>query len=171
MLSNPKIEKRATQVLQTHGFTNVPIDIFGVAKALSIKASFEEMEDEVSGLLLVENGVASIAVNKGHHPNRQRFTTAHECAHYLLHSANRDHLFVDKAYYRNSTSSAGFDPREIEANAFAAALLMPKWLLKEELKAHDPITDLDIYRLAVRFGVSEQAMTLRLVKLNCIEPQ
>lgn len=171
MPSYREIEKRAKQVLKAGGFNSVPIDIYGVAESLGIQVCFEEMENEVSGLLLVENGEATIAVNQAHHPNRQRFTTAHECAHFLLHSAGRDHLFIDEAYFRNSASSAGLDRREIEANAFAAMLLMPKWLLQQELQGYEKITDLDIYRLAMRFGVSEQAMTLRLVKLEYVEPQ
>ena len=47
---------------------------------------------------------------------------------------------------------------------------MPQSLIEQYLETEAGITDIDVFRLATRFEVSEQAMTLRLVKLNYIEP-
>jgi Zn-dependent peptidase ImmA (M78 family) len=112
----------------------------------------------------------TIAVNKTHHPNRQRFTIAHECGHLHLHADQGDRLWVDKSYstivYRDSTSSTGDKLAEIQANQFAAGLLMPESLLNEDMT--QDLSDVDISRLAVRFRVSEQAMSLRLVSLGML---
>ena len=95
---------------------------------------------------------------------------AHELGHYVLHSQGSDRLFVDAApqvYLRDPAASQGTDSDEIEANRFAASLLMPKTLLRQMVgEGVTPITDLDIYRLALRFEVSDQAMTLRLGSLR-----
>jgi Zn-dependent peptidase ImmA (M78 family) len=59
------------------------------------------------------------------------------------------------------------DHEEIEANRFAAELLMPKDLLEADLdKFEIDIEDAEtIQHMARRYGVSEQAMTLRIVNL------
>lgn len=162
------INAQVRQLLTKHSASSAPVDVYRIIKNERISLSFEEMEDDHSGLLLVENGLAAIAVNSTHHPHRQRFSAAHELGHYILHSKGRDRLFVDKAYRRSLVSSSGTDTDEIEANRFAAALLMPDNLVKQ-YAGNGPITDLDISKLALKFEVSEQAMTLRLVNLNLIE--
>ena len=47
---------------------------------------------------------------------------------------------------------------------------MPGLLIRQHVDAKKGITDIDVFRLSTLFAVSEQAMTLRLVKLNYIEP-
>lgn len=162
-------EKRATRLLAEHGVTEAPVEVEGLAKALGISVRHERLDNDVSGLLLVENGVAKVAINESHHRNRRRFTLAHEIGHVLLH-AEGDRVFVDRRFFRNQWSSKGELREEIEANAFAAALLMPRSLIRRHLEADSGITDVDVFRLATKFQVSEQAMTLRLVKLGYIEP-
>lgn len=168
MHSIETINAKIRQLLAKHAVDSAPVDIYRIIKEEGISFSLEEMEDDHSGVLLVENGVAAIAVNRAHHPHRQRFTAAHELGHYTLHSRGRDRLFVDKAYRRSLVSSSGTDTDEIEANRFAAALLMPDNLIRQDT-GENPITDLDICKLALKFQVSEQAMTLRLVNLGLIE--
>ena len=164
-----RFERRATRLLRGHDVTSPPVDLESIAKALGISVNYERLDNDVSGLLLLENGVARVAINQSHHRNRQRFTLAHEIGHVLLH-ATGDRVFVDRRFFRNEWSSKGELREEIEANAFAASLLMPRSLIEQYLDTESGITDIDVFRLATRFEVSEQAMTLRLVKLNYIEP-
>ena len=83
----------------------------------------------------IRNGVGIIGVNALHHPNRQRFTAAHELAHHELHPDEiRNEVHVDEVFRvlrRDDVAAQGVDWREIEANAFAAELLMPRSLLQE----------------------------------------
>jgi Zn-dependent peptidase ImmA (M78 family) len=164
------MDQTTTQLLRELNLLSVPVDVESVAEKLGARVVYGDLEEDMSGFLLREKGVVTIAVNKLHHPNRQRFTIAHECGHLHLHSDQGDRLWVDKAYstvyYRDATSSTGDKLAEIQANQFAAGLLMPEILLKEYIG--QDLSDVDIFRLALRFQVSEQAMTLRLVSLDLL---
>jgi Zn-dependent peptidase ImmA (M78 family) len=164
------IDKRATDLLRKFGLFKIPVDVEAVAMRLGAAVVLDDMDDDVSGFLLREKSVATIAANKLHHPNRQRFTIAHECGHLLLHADQGDRLWLDKAYFfRDGSSSSGDRLAEIQANQFAAGLLMPEELVRGSLENQSTLSDIDIFRLAIRFGVSEQAMTLRLVSLGLLE--
>ena len=98
----------------------------------------------------------------------------HELGHFLLHK-NSQNLFVEKkVFFRDEESSLGEEKREKEANAFAAALLMPSSFLKTEIdeavnkKSLESDEDL-VHYLSKKFDVSEIAMTYRLVNLNYIQ--
>ncbi len=166
------IDTRATDLLRKLDLFTVPVDVQAVAERLGASVVVDDLDDDVSGFLLREKDVTTIAVNKQHHPNRQRFTIAHECGHLYLHAGKGDGLWVDKAYapifFRDASSSSGDQLAEIQANQFAAGLLMPEELLRANVTGQ--LNDLDISRLAMRFRVSEQAMTLRLVSLDLLEP-
>ena len=77
------------------------------------------------------------------------------------------HAFIA---FRGPTSGSATDPMEIEANQFAAALLMPEDLLAECIAelGEDPDVQIGIPILARRFDVSEQAMLIRLTSLKWI---
>jgi Zn-dependent peptidase ImmA (M78 family) len=94
---------------------------------------------------------AAIWVRSGDAPHRQRFTIAHELGHLLLHEAG--------AEYRDDTFRG--TPKEYEANAFAADLLMPLWMLDPAAAKWGRHPGY----LAQIFGVSEQAMSIRLGRL------
>jgi Zn-dependent peptidase ImmA (M78 family) len=162
-----QIERKSWRLLQEHRLETAPVDVHRLAEELDLDLSFEPMEDDVSAMLLIEDGEGHIVVNKSHHANRQRFSIAHEIGHFLLH-AKGDQLFVDRSFYRNQASSVGESRQEVEANAFAASLLMPSKLVKEDLPDDDD-PELYVARLASTYAVSELAMTYRLVKLRYID--
>ena len=119
-------------------------------------------------MAVIKDGEAIIGVNSLHHPNRQRFTIAHEIGHLVLH---RDLLLegvhVDKEFKlnRNEDSSTGTNLQEVEANQFASELLMPERLIEEALQGKGvDIDDEDglVTELAKKFRVSTGAMKLRL---------
>lgn len=147
-----------------------PVDVAFLAEKAGVNLVYDELDDDVSGFLIKNKGKVFLAVNSNQHPNRQRFSIAHELGHYYLHLNSSSAVFIDKTvYYRNVDSSSGKYQQEIEANAFAADLLMPKGMLEKELeKFGEELTGMDIYRLANRFGVSQQAMELRLQNLGLI---
>ncbi len=64
----------------------------------------------------------------------------------------------------------GEQPSEIEANAFAAELLMPVSFLKRDLEEGDDAVDLSdddaLKSLAAKYRVSVTAMTFRLANLR-----
>lgn len=165
-----KLDAQATALLQRLNLYHVAIDVQAVAEGLGATVAFEELDDDVSGFLLIEKKVATIAINSQHHPNRQRFTLAHECGHLHLHADRGDRLWIDKTlFFRDGRSSSGDQYAEVEANQFAAGLLLPEGLITASLRDVRPISEIDVVRLAMRFGVSERAMTVRLMSLDLIE--
>ncbi len=79
-------------------------------------------------------------------------------------------MHVDKVFavlMRDVDAASGIDAIEIEANRFAAALLMPEFLLRSSLQSR--VLDIDdekpLGELAQRFRVSRQAMEFRLGNL------
>jgi Zn-dependent peptidase ImmA (M78 family) len=113
-------------------------------------------------------------VNSSQHENRQRFTIAHELGHYLLHKGTKLHFDEDfRIDYRDATSSDATKREEVEANGFAAALLMPERILMRDwrrLEPNDKEIPETIRALAKRYRVSHKAMELRLVNLGFISP-
>lgn len=158
--------KQAKLVLNKAGVDAVPVPVEGIAKKFGIVVNHMPLDDDLSGMSFIKDGVAVIVVNSGHHPNRQRFTMAHELAHHILHGDYlRDNVHVDKVIYRNQKSSDGIYQKEIEANAFAAELLMPS----AHLKSYSPVdvnNEAEISRIAKIFKVSLAAMTIRLANLS-----
>lgn len=78
---------------------------------------------------------------------------------------------VDTAFrinLRSPESSTAEDVEEIESNAFAAALLMPEPFLRNDTAGF--VLDVEdaalVQKLAKRYNVSAQAMTVRLINLS-----
>ncbi|MDI3194261.1 ImmA/IrrE family metallo-endopeptidase [Pseudarthrobacter sp. AL07] len=166
------IRKRATQaaaqVLNEHwadefGEIDLPVDATVIAERIGARVFAADLSghDELSGFVYIPPGKErpEITINSSEHIHRRRFTCAHEIGHILdpRIDKNTEHGFMD---HRDSLSSAGTDPREVFANAFAATLLMPsdeiEWLAEE----------LDLYGLAKKFRVSTDAMSNRLATLG-----
>jgi len=164
-----KIDAQAASLLRKLDLLSVPVDVEAVAERLGARVVFEDMEDDVSGFLLRERGESTIAINKQHHPNRQRFTLAHECGHLFLHASQGDRLWLDKTLFFRDGSNSGDQFAEIQANQFAAGLLMPEQLLRENLGEDGPVHDGDVVRLSLKFQVSERAMMVRLMSLGLLQ--
>ena len=166
-MRNPDIAKLADRLLIKAKVVAPPVPVLAIAKSHGINVRFGPLPDDLSGFLVHEKEGTFIGVNSRQAKSRQVFTLAHELGHYLLHpSAN----FVDRKliYFRDSRSAAAVDVKEIQANQFAADLLMPERFVHHYLR--DKTVDLEdesfLTGLAQRFGVSVQALTFRLVNLN-----
>ena len=178
MLSLNQIETRVQRLLNESRIRSAPVRIEKIAKRHGITLKKQTGESNISGALFKNGSVSVIAVNEIHAPSRQRFTIAHELGHYFLHNfeVHFDHDFIseatvykgrEKVFLRNATSSEAKDPKEIEANRFAAALLMPVSLLRKCLKPYSvPLSGKGVEALAEKFRVSQQAMTFRLLNLG-----
>lgn len=159
----------AQRLLEEYG-EHPPVNVRRLAEKLGIEVQDEDLEPHVSGLIVRQPERTVIAVNERHHPNRQRFTIAHELGHYMLHSGGS--VFIDSSpvfFRREDVSSRGVNPEEIQANQFAAELLMPEQEIRELVREPiDAFDDIALRRLAAYFDVSIQAVTIRLVNLRLI---
>lgn len=168
-IDHPAAEAR--RLLSELQIVRAPVPVDKVARHIGAVIKLSPLDEEISGMVFIKEGVPVIGVNSLHHPNRKRFTIAHEIGHLVLHrDAILAHVHVDTRYpipMRDSRASHGIDPKEFEANQFAAELLMPLHLIREHLQ--DDVFDLEdeksIHALAALFKVSKQAMGHRLSSL------
>lgn len=170
-------QEQAKKVLKDLGIKGVPVPVEEIAERLGAKLSFEPFEgkDEISGMLFRDGNRIVIGINSTHANTRQRFTIAHEIGHLVLHKGA---MFVDKTVRlnRDSTSSKAIDPREIEANRFAAELLMPDTAItieaRKRLSRKASVSEAFLVdSLASVFEVSTHAMEIRLTNLGILAPR
>lgn len=167
-----QIVLKAQEVLKEFGITNAPIDVEAIAARMGVTVSYESYKEELSGVLVKEKDRNVIGVNSFHSKTRQRFTIAHEIGHLLL--KHKGEIFVDQTVMkREGRSSQAVDLQEIDANSFAAELLMPEYLVNEAVqkKRAESSSSQLINDLATEFQVSPQAMEYRLTNLGMFMPQ
>jgi len=162
-----RLRRRADELLI--GIAKPPVDLAKIAERLGVEIRPFELGAEVAGILYRDGARKVIVVNHKHSPVRQRFTIAHELGHLVLHKGEPVH--VDEGFrinLRDPRSATAEEVEEIEANAFAANLLMPAAWLKREIDRDqlDPSDEDALGRLATRYGVSLHAMALRLASLS-----
>jgi len=165
----------STDLLEKHNIVNAPVDVEKLAHALHLDVRKDKVEGDISGFLFRDHGKSSaiIGVNSRQHPNRQRFTIAHEIGHFLLHTGDKVH--VDRGFevrLRNDESSKGTDNDEKEANLFAAELLMPKAFVEKDIadiQTVDLMEEKTIKTLADKYQVSTHAFAFRLAYLGYVQ--
>ncbi len=161
----------AQELLEKCNIRSFPVPIEKIAKFLGAQIRFSPLDKDLSGMVYIKDGVPIIGVNALHHPNRQRFTIAHEIAHIILHKEElSEEVHVDKQFpilMRDHLASTGTDQREMAANDFAANLLVPQEALEKALKdiTTDDIDDEPLDDLAKKFKVSRQMLEYRIRNL------
>lgn len=172
-LNREQIEELAQQLLASANVMGSPIKPAKIALYLGIPVEYEVFSDDLSGALIRKGNSSVIAINKNHSATRQAFSLAHELGHYSCN--HKGDVFVDKVSInrRDAMSSLAVDNQEIEANQFAASLLMPKFFLMPSFFAvtsREKNRSKIISKLAIKFAVSKKAMEYRLVNLALISP-
>lgn len=168
------INERAQKLLEKSKALALPVDLSKVADYLNLTVSQKPLEDEYSGFLAVKE--KTIVVNSCHAEVRRRFTIAHEIGHYQLHRREKasQTVFIDRTVYFRKGDVKNTDYQmEMEANAYAAGMLMPEILLDEYLEKHfrlDLEKSADIKMIAEEFEVSRAAMEFRLKNLGFVLP-
>jgi len=167
-----RAEAAAERLLAAHSITSLPVEPEMLARAEGILVIRRKFEDaDVSGILFRDSSHHVIGVNSAHPLARQRFTIAHELGHHALHPGRELILDVPvRVNLRDKNSSTASDLEEIEANAFAAALLMPAPLIREQVSmlpaASRREPDATATALAKIFKVSTSALNFRLINLG-----
>ena len=139
--------------------------------------------------MTMENGKQIIFVNEDQSYARKKFTMAHELGHLSLkhdtalntqdkgvprNTQLEKHNTTSQILFRDDKTSEGSDWREIEANHFAASLLMPKEILNKQIDkliqkgSKNYLSEYDVHELAKIFGVSAISMSIRLSRLGFI---
>jgi Zn-dependent peptidase ImmA (M78 family) len=163
-----RIEQLADTLLRDARITAAPVPIDDIVRAQGITIRVMDLK-EVSGLVVRDGTAKVIGVNKAHPLTRRRFTVAHELAHALLHEGQEVHYDKDfRVDFRSAASSLGVDVKEMEANFFAASILMPRRFLEADplVAALDLEEEKAVKELAALYKVSAHAMSIRLGNLS-----
>lgn len=142
------------------------------AKHKDLRVYFTALDDDnVSGVILFKEGEYNILINNSKPVTRQHFTLGHELGHYFLHQdiLKGESAIIDgeetldgpKVLYRMDSEKA--KEIEIEANNFAASLIMPTDLVRRAWEATKSIEE-----CAKIFVVSPIAMSIRLTQLGLV---
>jgi Zn-dependent peptidase ImmA (M78 family) len=168
-----KVKQAVKELLERFG-PKIPVDIEAIAEALNISVHTEDLEATVSGILMIKDGHAVVVINELHPAVRKRFTLAHEIGHYLLHR-DSSKVFIDGSplFFRDYRSTSLSAKQELEANTFAAELLMPASVLRDEIRRQwvDIKDAVAVRRLATKYGVSSKAFVVRLISLGLAPPE
>ncbi len=149
------LAKKAADDL-TDVYSSPPIPVLEIAESKGVDVVFDPFDkysDTVAGFC--DFAARKLYVNENDPLNRQNFTIAHELGHWILH---REYFLRHPDKYpvlprfQDPISGNTF---EIEANTFAANLLVPKMLLL-------PVREAPVSKLAEIFLVSREMMEIRL---------
>ncbi|EOS8317899.1 ImmA/IrrE family metallo-endopeptidase [Vibrio parahaemolyticus] len=127
-----------------------------IARIFNIRVEYRPLELDASGSLRLcaDTDQWVVTINSLHHPKRQRFTFAHELAHYFLHRNSAHREFNDTVFFRAESVKSTM---EYEANNFAGALLMPKEEFIDYIRNYSN----SIENVSSHFNVSAMAVKVR----------
>jgi Zn-dependent peptidase ImmA (M78 family) len=129
-----RAQSQAERFLQEERITSLPVDVMGIATSRKIAVQGKsDTEPGVSGML-VRSGDEFGILYATHIRSLgfQRFSIAHELAHYFL-EGHIDHILTTTRVHVSEAGFTSADPFELEADHFAAGLLMPSSLFKAGL--------------------------------------
>jgi len=139
------------------------IDIFSLVYTIEkLTVVFYPMGDRISGMFVRNQDNHVVAINSAMTVGRQRFSMAHELFH-LFYDTNLNAAIV-------CSKKIGFGQQtEKNADQFASYFLMPPDALNDEMRKlkkepDDKLTVNEIVKLEQHFGVSRQAILIRLIE-------
>jgi Zn-dependent peptidase ImmA (M78 family) len=140
-----------------------PVNVERLARDLGLLVIRENLQSDFAGMIIRDRkrpapSGYTVYINARDNPKRQRFTLAHEIAHYILHRDLIGDGITDDALYRSSLG----EWYERQANRMAADILMPAKLVK----AYYRRGNVAIAPLAKQFDVSPDAMRIRFEELK-----
>jgi Zn-dependent peptidase ImmA (M78 family) len=153
--------EKADAIRFEHGLGHAPIrDLFGFIERNhpEVLVVVRPMPDGPDGALLRAGNRWLIVVNSHtYFLARQRFTAAHELAHYLF-DRNSDPVHLDDDLFGGDT------PAETRANAFAVHLILPASVIRERIRegTFNPRKPEAVVALAIEYGLSLQSLSWHL---------
>ena len=155
--------KRAREARARLGLdTSSPVDcLLTLVEHNGMPVVIRALHDDVAGMLYRNAGGVVALVNGAQWIERRRFTLAHEFGHLCI---GHDGPPVDRVVTIFGNSH---DPREVEANAFAATFLAPADGVRGMVDGTPGLED--VVRIAARFGISTIAALYRLRTLQLVD--
>ncbi|EIK71330.1 protein of unknown function, DUF955 family [Pseudomonas synxantha BG33R] len=147
------------QIILQHQ-ASFPVAVGAIAKDFGITVMKSTMPGSISGEIREAEGKVTIKVNRHDVKERQRFTIAHEIAHFLLHRDRLANGITDDVLYRSGLT----DDLERQANRLAADIIMPYNLIQialanlsslkaeEKLKNISELAQVSLAAVRIRLG-------------------
>lgn len=136
----------ASKLISMLGIQGFPSPVYEIAIRMGVTVKIQHCDGMEGGLEWTDP--PTIYLNSSNSRTRQRFTCAHEIGHLLLHPMENR---LDETHGLNN-------PMEVEANIFAAHILMPPSDLKHAIDRFGT----DVYSIVSYFGVSTKALEWQL---------
>ena len=122
------------QAVRERGISAFPVDPLAIARDLDIEIVAKQARDGVSGMLLrVGNSFGIVYTRHIDNPGFERFSIAHELGHLFL-PGHMDAVLADSDIHESHAGFGSGDRYELEADHFAAALLMPRQMFSAALR-------------------------------------
>ena len=152
------ISKRTRGVLKSAGIKDAPVDLERVLAYLRLhhERPWHLSADVWDGLIRPARGRTRFKAHERAATGRERWRLAHEIGHHVLHG---DQPVPRQVQWEKNEL-------ELEADLFAAELLMPAPLLEKAVKGYEG--HIDIEELARQFRVGRQEMEKRLRQLGLL---
>lgn len=150
-------------------FGSVPtqVPLAGIAAAVGIEVIEEHDNEAVEGMLAIMDGRGAVSLRRTLRPGRRNFTLGHEIGHFVIpnHRFQSTKFQCAKRDIGQERGAGNWAQRpvveriEVEANEFAAALLVPRTEFRAERKKLGSACDVaHIRALAEMFAVSQEVM-------------
>lgn len=145
------------------------IDVIKIAESLGLRVMSVDFKNDGSANIVYNNDSEQfiIYVNSKQKKERQRFSIAHEIAHYLLHKNEiKEKGKVDRIGYDSLSNE-----QEREADKLAAQILIPENTIKKKLselrhQENEIIKSNTVIELASYFKVSIAVIAIKLRELG-----
>ena len=157
-----RIEKCALDLLDLYGIESPNYEIKDLCAAEGLKVKVGALSNIDAWLVRTGPNKGIIRLNNSIVENgRTRFSIAHELGHWKLHPK------ISQGFLCTTNDLTDYvnNKEEIEANNFAANLLMPKKWIRQETWKCDPSFDI-ISKLAKEFSMTLTASSRRYVELS-----
>lgn len=157
-----RIEKCALDLLKVYGIQSTNYEIMDLCAAEGLTVRVGALSNIDAWLVRTGPDRGIIRLNDRIIENgRTRFSIAHELGHWKLHPN------ISQGFLCTTSDLADYinNKEEIEANYFAANLLMPKKWIRQETWKCDPSFDI-ISKLAKEFSMTLTASSRRYVELS-----
>lgn len=149
---------------------------FATKKKIPLEVlSYPFNDDELWAFTLKKRGTIFVCINTELSVSKQIFSAAHELYHIYRYSKNVDNTENSMVSLLDSKTAdeCAETKEDVEANAFAALLLTPEQLLKDQISffavsEENPSVD-DILALMDSFGIPYKAVVLRLYECGLIK--
>lgn len=147
--------KLARKLVVEAGIMQPPVSLHKIITHLQSLHDLEvfsyALGENISGVSVLEEESITIGYNQREGWYRRRFTIAHEIGHFLMGHQHQE----------ESPEVEGMrDPRETEADQFAAELLLPLKHFKTDYKAGTK----DLQTLSQKYQVSRSAVSVKIME-------